>query len=170
MPLIDSAVINKKCSNCHVSTANRQKHKKHHKCNKSNKSHKHSKGAGLAQILSVPFFGLLPVFSRKPQCDRRMERGLAFSCNKEIITHSNSQTRALHMLKAVSQIIWHKATLPPHMDSSILFARWRQYAPTYMHLLGPPSPCSKRHLNQFRCFCTGHGRKSLCAESPYILQ
>jgi len=26
----------------------------------------------------------------------------------------------------VVKVIWHKASLPPHMDGSVIFARWRQ--------------------------------------------
>jgi len=31
--------------------------------------------------------------------------------------------------KQVAKVVWHRATSPPRMDSSIVFASWRQYAP-----------------------------------------
>jgi len=42
------------------------------------------------------------------------------------------------------EMIWHKAASPPHMDSSIAFARWRQCAPlSNACLLGPPESTSQ---------------------------
>jgi len=29
------------------------------------------------------------------------------------------------------RVIWHKAASPPHMEGSVIFARWRQCAPIY---------------------------------------
>ena len=47
------------------------------------------------------------------------------------------------------KVIWHKAASPPHMDRSVVFARWRQCAPhinpkmvamaTSLSTAGPPS-------------------------------
>jgi len=37
-------------------------------------------------------------------------------------------TLRLHPEQQVVKVIWHKTTSPPHMDDSIVFARWRQCA------------------------------------------
>jgi len=48
------------------------------------------------------------------------------------------------------------------MDGSIVFTRWRQIAPHLTHVsLAHPSPCPKRHLDQFSRFSTDHRRQSL---------
>ena len=41
----------------------------------------------------------------------------------ECVINSQKQT------KQVVKVIWHKAASPPHMDSSVVFFRWRQCAP-----------------------------------------
>jgi len=55
------------------------------------------------------------------------------------------------------QRIWHKAALPSHMDSSVIFTSWCQHLP-WAH----PSPHTKRHLNRFSHFCRAHSWGSLC--------
>ena len=58
---------------------------------------------------------------------------------------------------------WQQAALPPHMDSSTVFARLCQSAPHLIHAsLGPlDRPNPKQHLNRFSHFCTTHHRVSL---------
>jgi len=93
-------------------------------------------------------------------------------CHKSILGMQNQ--RLLLMIDVWSKVIWHKNALPPQMDGSIVFPRWRQYA----------FPC--RHIGATwwtrlnLCFlwttqvhnpngksigfgrsCTAHGRKSL---------
>jgi len=54
-----------------------------------------------------------------------------------------------------------KATLPPHTDGSVIFARWRQCAPHLIHgSLNPPNSESQTTSRSVQSFCTAHGRKS----------
>jgi len=79
---------------------------------------------------------------------------------------------------------WQQAALPPHMDSSTVFARLCQSAPHLIHAsLGPlDRPNPKQHLNRFSHFCTAHDRQSLyftmghpfssqnCPSGPHLTQ
>jgi len=58
----------------------------------------------------------------------------------------------------VVKVIWQKAASQLHMDSSVVFAGWRQCAPHVTH--ANPSPKPKWHLNRFSHFSTAHGRVS----------
>jgi len=63
-------------------------------------------------------------------------------------TTGMSQDQLLHMshvciLKQVVKVVWYKAASPPHMDGSVVFARWLQCAPCNTFFL--PSPQLKRH-------------------------
>jgi len=44
----------------------------------------------------------------------------------------------LSWYQQVAEVIWHKAALPPHMDGSVVFTRWRHCpSPSSMCFLGP---------------------------------
>jgi len=63
---------------------------------------------------------------------------------------------------SIVTVIWHKATLLPHMDSSIIFTRWRQCAPNLTHAsLDQPKFISKWHVDQFSRFHTAHSGRFL---------
>jgi len=63
--------------------------------------------------------------------------------------------------KQASNWFDEKATLQPHMDGSIVFARWQQCAPHLIILPWiHPSPQPKRQLNWFSSFCTVHDSQS----------
>ena len=66
-------------------------------------------------------------------------------------------------IKQVVKVIWHKAASPPHMDGSVVFARWRQRAPHTKKALEPrnqlclhriawprkPTPRIKQHVASY---------------------
>ena len=61
--------------------------------------------------------------------------------------------------KQVVRVIWPKAASPPHINGSIVFARWRQYAPhLILASLGPTesSPRPKRYLDRLSRFYRTH--------------
>jgi len=56
--------------------------------------------------------------------------------------------------KQMVKVIWHKAASPPHMDGSIVFARWRQYAPpSNTCFLGPTAHPSPLIIRPHRSYC-----------------
>jgi len=44
-------------------------------------------------------------------------------------TQSEQYRYSEYKLDQVVKVIWHKPASPPHMDGSVVFARWQQYAP-----------------------------------------
>jgi len=83
------------------------------------------------------------------------------------ITFSNTWTVSAHNEQCKSITSGQskkKATLPPHMDGSIIFSRWCQCAPHLIHAsLAHPSAHPKQYLDQFSRFCTAH-----CREAPIL--
>jgi len=59
-----------------------------------------------------------------------------------------------------SKVIWQKASSPPHVDGSIVFARWRQCARhlTTLPWTRPSHAVLRRHLDRFSGFCRAHDR------------
>ena len=56
--------------------------------------------------------------------------------------------------KQVLKVSWHKIEQPPCTDQSIVFATWRQCAPSLIYgSLGPQEFACKRHLDRFIRFC-----------------
>jgi len=61
-----------------------------------------------------------------------------------------------------------KAASPPHMDSSVVFDRWRQCAPpSNTCFRGPTCPYAKQHVDWLSCVCTAQGRESLYCTIRY---
>ena len=60
------------------------------------------------------------------------------------------------------KVTWHMTALPPYMDGSIIYSRWRHCVPhLIMHDCSHLSPHPKWHLDRFSRFCIAHGKESL---------
>jgi len=61
-----------------------------------------------------------------------------------------------------SKLFYKKAASLPHMDSSVVFARLRQYAPPLMHAsLHQPKSATKMSFWSIQPLCAAHGKVSL---------
>ena len=70
--------------------------------------------------------------------------------------------------KQVLKVSWHKVEQPPCTDQSIVFATWRQCAPSLIYgSLGPQEFACKRHLDRFSRFCRANRcRSRQCTSVP----
>jgi len=72
---------------------------------------------------------------------------LVLRCGLIVMTVTSATT----VITTSGQSNWtKKAASPPHTDGSVVFARWRQYAPHLIH--AHPSPHPKWHLSRFSRF------------------
>ena len=61
------------------------------------------------------------------------------------------------------QVIWHKAASLPHIDGSVVLARWRHCAPRLICAsFGSPESTSQMTFRSVQPFCTAHSIESLC--------
>ena len=56
----------------------------------------------------------------------------------------------------VVKVIWEKAASPPHMDGSIIFARWRQCAAHPHASFGPPVSTTQTASRSIQQLCRAH--------------
>ena len=70
--------------------------------------------------------------------------------HRALCLYIQTNTHTYIVTYCVVKAIWNKAALPPHMHGSIVFARWRQYAPPYLTHASLAYPTKSRFQTAFQ--------------------